>query len=106
MLDAHALGEWLRYVMLPGLGSLIAAAVFALLRRWIKRLDDARLRRILLQLVRAAEQMYGPGRGADKRRYVIEQMRRLRLGRTPRHAVEAAVYEMNKTDLDAPVANE
>ena len=98
MFDAHTIGEWLKHVLVPGLGSLVAGAIFALLRRYIKRLDDARLRRALLQLVRAAEQMYGPGRGADKRRYVIEQLRQQGLGDRQRHAVEAAVYELNMAD--------
>jgi len=94
MFDAATIGEWLRQVLLPGLGSLIAAALFAVLRRYIKRLDDARLRRILLDLVTAAEQIFGPGRGAEKLEYVEEKLREQGLEGADRSEVEAAVYKL------------
>ena len=57
--------QWLQGLVVPGLGALVAAVVFAALRKYIQRIDDDRLRELLLELVRAAEQIYGPGRGAD-----------------------------------------
>jgi hypothetical protein len=95
MSELELVGQWLRELVLPGLGALIAAAVFALLRRYIGRIDDERLRQLLLELVRAAEQIYGPGRGAAKLRYVIEKLGQLGLKDVSRDKVEAAVYEVN-----------
>jgi len=95
MISADIVGEWLRQILLPGLSAVVAAAVFALLRRYIQRIDDERLRQLLLELVAAAEQIYGPGRGSEKRQFVMAQLRLQGLGNVPRHAVEAAVYDLN-----------
>jgi len=95
MPDVHTVAEWLRELVLPGLGTLVATAVFALLRKYIQQLSDERLRALLTELVRAAEQIYGPGRGADKRRYVTEQLRLQGVTDVPRHIIEAAVYDMS-----------
>ncbi len=91
----EVIGGWLRQVLLPGLSTLLVGVVLALVRRYINRLDDERLRRLLLELVQAAEQIYGPGRGAEKRRYVIEKLRERGIGRVDREQLEAVVYEMN-----------
>ncbi len=90
------IGQWLRLVLVPGLGSLVAAAVFSLLRRYIRRLDDQRLREFLLELVQAAEQIYGPGRGREKRKYVMEELSKRGVGDVAEAAVEAAVYRLNQ----------
>lgn len=95
MPELEMIADWLRLVLVPGLGGLLAAALFALLRRYIRRLDDERLREFLLELVRAAEQVYGRGSGAEKRRYVIEELERQGLGDVQDHAIEAAVYRLN-----------
>ena len=95
MINADIVGEWLRQVLLPGMSTIVIAALFALLRRYIQRIDDERLRQLLLELVEAAEQIYGSGRGAEKRQFVMEQLRLQGLGNVPRHAVEAAVYDLN-----------
>lgn len=91
----EVVGGWLQEVLLPGLSSLLVAAVLALVRRYINRLEDERLRQLLLELVAAAEQIYGPGRGAEKRRYVIEKLREQGLGGVERDRIEAAVYRLN-----------
>ena len=96
MISADVVGEWLRQILLPGMGTLVIAALFTLLRRYIQRIDDEKLRELLSELVEAAEQIYGSGRGAEKRQFVMEQLRLQGLGSVPRHAVEAAVYDMNK----------
>jgi len=90
------LTECLQGVVLPGLGALVAAIVCAALRRYIQRIDDERLRELLLELVRAAEQIYGSGRGADKRRYVQEKLRQMGLERVSRDKLEAAVHRISE----------
>ncbi|MGC9318683.1 MAG: hypothetical protein ACP5KN_11700, partial [Armatimonadota bacterium] len=90
----EVIGGWLREILLPGLGTLLVAAVLTLVRRYINRLDDERLRALLLELVRAAEQIYGPGRGAAKRRWVTEKLREMGVGPVQRDRLEAAVYEL------------
>jgi len=93
--------QWLQGLVVPGLGALVAAVVFAALRKYIQRIDDDRLRELLLELVRAAEQIYGPGRGAEKRRYVEQRLRQLGLERVPREKVEAAVHQVNGETVSA-----
>ncbi len=95
MLAMEGVAQCLQGLVLPGLGALVAAVVFALARKYIQRIDDERLRELLLELVRAAEQIYGSGRGAEKRRYVAEKLRQLGLERVPREKVEAAVHQVN-----------
>ncbi len=90
----EVIGGWLQQVLLPGLSALLVAAVLALVRRYINRLDDERLRRLLLELVRAAEQIYGPGRGAEKRRFVMDRLRESGAGAVEREQIEAMVYEL------------
>lgn len=81
--------------MLAALSTLLVAAAFSLARTYIRRLCDERLRRFLLELVEAAEQIYGPGRGAEKRAWVNEQLR-ARGYDLERAQLEAAVYGLNE----------
>lgn len=90
----EVIGGWLRELVLPGLGTLLMAAALALLKRYINRLDDERLRQLLLELVRAAEQIYGPGAGAEKRAYVMGKLGEYGYGDVERAQLEAAVYEL------------
>jgi len=90
----EVIGGWLQQVLLPGLSALLVAAVLALVRQYINRLKDERLRQLLLELVQAAEQIYGPGRGAEKRRYVIDKLRESWVGDVGREQIEAMVYEL------------
>ncbi len=94
MFDMTFVSEWLREILLPGLGTLVATAAFTLLRKYIQRLNDERLRQLLLDLVQSAEQIYGPGRGDDKRRYVMDQLKQKGMSDVQRHALEATVYQM------------
>ncbi len=101
MSEVEFIGQLVRQLLLPGLGALVAAVLFSLLRKYIRRIDDERLRQLLLELVRAAEQIYGPGRGAAKRRYVAEKLRQLGLDGVSRDKVEAAVYQLNNDEVTA-----
>ncbi len=101
MSEVEFIGQLVRELLLPGLGTLVAAVLFSLLRKYIRRIDDERLRQLLLELVRAAEQIYGPGRGSAKRRYVTEKLRQLGLDGVTRDKVEAAVYQLNNNEATA-----
>ena len=52
MLAMEGVAQCLQGLVLPGLGALVAAVVFALARKYIQRIDDERLRELLLELVR------------------------------------------------------
>lgn len=87
--------EYVRVLAAPGLGALLLGLAFRVSRKYVERIDDDRLRALLLELVKAAEQIYGPGHGPAKMRYVQEQAAR-RGARVDRDTVEAAVYDLAK----------
>lgn len=91
------IGGWLRDVVLPGASTLLIAAGLALVRAWIQQLKDEKLRRLLLELVSAAEQIYGPGNGEAKRRYVTEKLKQKGYANVDRDTVEAMVYGLDGT---------
>ncbi len=91
----EVIGGWLREVLLPGVGTVLFAAAFGLVRRYASRLEDERLRQLLLELVRAAEQIYGPGRGEAKRDYVIAKLREHGYTDVDRAKIEAMVFEVD-----------
>lgn len=64
-----------------------AMAMRDLLRR---KQDEA----VLTMLVQSAEQLYGPGKGEAKRRFVREKMKQNGLADLGREELESAVYEM------------
>ncbi len=88
------IGGWLQEILLPGFGTVLMGAIFALVRRYIAKLEDERLRELLLELVEAAEQIYGPGQGAEKRRYVMQKLREQGVPVVDRERIEAAVFRM------------
>jgi len=61
-----------------------------------RRFGDAKT----LSLVRAAEQIYGPGKGETKRRFVRERMQRRGLGEVAREDLEAAVWLLRLEQKD------
>jgi len=89
------IGGWLQDVLLPGFSTLLIAAGLALVRQWVQRLKDEKLRQLLLELVRAAEQIYGPGNGEAKRRYVTEKLKQKGYPNVDRDTVEAMVYGLD-----------
>ena len=92
----EVLRQWLTGTVVPGLEAVLAVAAIALLREWARRLKDERARRALMALVEAAEQLYGPGKGEAKRRYVRERMKQKGLQQLSREDLEATVYGLNK----------
>lgn len=89
------IGGWLQDLVLPGFSTLLLAAVFGLVRRYVQRLNDDRLRRLLLELVRAAEQIYGPGNGEAKRAFVEEKLKASGYTDVEREKIEAAVFSLS-----------
>ena len=90
----EALSFSLKNVLLPGVSTLIIAFVCELVRHYIRRIKDERLRELLERLVNAAEQIYGSGEGAAKYEYVVRQAQQRGYNIT-RADVEAAVYDIN-----------
>lgn len=80
---------------LPALGVMALAIVFQVARAYIAQLEAGKLQDLLLELVKAAEQIYGAGKGVAKRQYVEEQLSRRGLGKVRRDAIEAAVFDLN-----------
>ena len=91
----ETVGQVLRDVVLPGLGAVLIVFVLNLARHYVQRIKDERLRQLLFDLVRAAEQIYGPGAGPAKRRYVLGQARK-RGYAVLRDEVEAPVHDLNR----------
>ena len=85
----------LKDLLLPGVGVLLTGFLANLARQYIRRIKDQRLRQLLLELVKAAEQLYGPGKGTAKRRYVLQQAQRRGYPHVTRQEVETAVHDLN-----------
>jgi len=84
----------LAQVVIPGLLALLVAFLIALAKAWREKIKDERLRAIVDALVKAAEQLYGAGKGAVKRDYVYNQAAVQQLP-VKRADLEAAVYDLN-----------
>ena len=90
----EALSSSLRNVLLPGISTIVVGFICQLVRQYIQRIKDERLREFLERLVNAAEQIYGSGEGAAKYEYVVRQAQQ-RGYPVSRADVEAAVYQIN-----------
>ena len=55
----ETISGWLQGVLLPGFGTLLLAAALGLVRRYVGKIEDERLRQLILELVQAAEQIFG-----------------------------------------------
>ncbi len=92
------LERFLCWIALPGsLGILIWALIY-----WVSaslsKVNSQRRWYVLAVLVKAAEQLYGPGKGEAKRRYVRERMKQSGLEKLGREDLEAAVYQLNQAE--------
>lgn len=86
--------QYVQALAVPGIGVLVVALLAQIARQQIARIKDERLRELLLELVKAAEQIYGPGQGAVKLQYVREQAAQHGAKATDRAAIEAAVFDL------------
>jgi len=91
---ASAITQWAlagAAVLLP----FLVAFLCQVARQYIGRIQDERLRALILRLVEAAEQIYGGGGGQTKKNYVQGKLRELG-------------YEPDETEIEAAVltANE
>ena len=64
------LREWFTSAILPGVTTVLVGFLTALAAQYIAKIRDERLRDLLLALVAAAEQIYGAGKGTEKKAYV------------------------------------
>ena len=92
-MDKQTLYEVLQNAVVPGMYALLLAAGVALAREYVRHLRKHRTDAALCELVQAAEQLYGAGKGEVKRRYVREKASENGMAVT-REAIEAAVYEL------------
>lgn len=90
---------WLTEIILPTFATALMAVAFGLAREWARKIKDERIREIILELVRAAEQQFGRDQGAEKKRYVARELTARGLeADSPR--IEAAVNrEFGKLDV-------
>lgn len=93
---SEVIGQLLSGVVLPGAGAALLVAGLTLARQYAGRIKDAQLQQIVLTLVQAAEQIYGPGKGDAKRRFVRDKLKQRGLTDVSREDVEAAVYQMSQ----------
>ena len=86
-------GTGLGAALLP----ILVVYVCNLIREWAVKIGDERLRELVLELVRAAEQLFtGEERGPERLMYVKRQLEKRGLAeRVPHEAIEAAVYKLN-----------
>lgn len=80
----------------PGVGALAVAVLFRVAHHYTAKVRDERLRAVLTELTKAAEQIYGSGKGPAKLRYVQEQAKRRGLGTVGQEQIEAAVYDLGR----------
>ena len=71
---AHQIGQWMWQTIVPTAGAALLLAAFALARSYAAKIRDERLRELILQLVAAAEQIYGKGAGEEKKSYVLDEL--------------------------------
>ena len=83
-------GDVLKQVVLPGLLGAVLIAVFAIARQYAAKIKDERWRKLVLQVVKGLEQMYGPGTGTTKKAEALKALP----AATPAD-IEAAVYDLN-----------
>ena len=92
----ETISSWLVGTVIPGVGAAWFVAVLGLTREWIRGLKDQRMRHALSVLVEAAEQIYGPGKGESKRRFVRDRLKQQGLPQVGREDLESAVYNLSR----------
>jgi len=95
------IGQVLLQAVLPLLASILVAYGVALVKANIGRINDEKLRLFLERVVEAAEQSYGPGRGDDKKEYVLSELegRGLKVSDAD---IEAAVWNLWVPPVETP----
>jgi len=73
-------------------GIMVLVALFNLLRQWAAKIKNEKLREFVLEVVKAAEKMFGSGTGAAKLAWVEERVAPLGASR---EIIEAAVKTLD-----------
>jgi hypothetical protein len=92
----ETISSWLVGTVIPGVGAALFVALLGLTREWVRGLKDQRMRHALGVLVEAAEQIYGPGKGETKRRFVRDRLKQQGLPQVGREDLESAVYNLSR----------
>lgn len=85
--------EFFLSVALPAMGTVLLVALFSVAKQYAAKIKDERLRRLVEALVMAAEQIYGAGKGAEKKAYVQAALSSAVPPSTADMLIEAAVYD-------------
>lgn len=85
--------SFLLTVALPAAGTILFVALIAVAKQYAAKIKDERLRRLVEALVMAAEQIYGSGKGAEKKAYVQAALSSAVPPSTADMLIEAAVYD-------------
>ncbi len=81
--------EFFLSVALPAMGTVLLVALFSVAKQYAAKIKDERLRCLVEALVMAAEQIYGAGKGAEKKAYVQAALPK----NVPDALIEATVYD-------------
>ena len=87
--------QWIEVLANPALVLFFIGSVLKIAAHFIGNIRDERLRKLLLEIVKAAEQIYGDGEGSMKMEYVQRNAARKGL-RVDNTDIEAAVYEVSR----------
>ncbi len=89
------LGDAFWRAIVPLLTTILIGYLVSLAKQYRDRITDERLRALIDEFVRAAEQLYGIDSGPAKFEYVVRRLEEH--GVEPaRAAIEAAVYDLNE----------
>ena len=93
--------EFLVSVALPAMGTVLLVALCSVAKQYAAKIKDERLRRLVEALVMAAAQIYGAGKGAEKKAYVQAALPK----NVPDALIEAAVYDQRYWRKEEASAN-
>ncbi len=102
---AGELGQLVLDAVLPVLVSVLVLYLVGIAKEYVGQIKDEKLRLLIEELIRAAEQIYGAAQGAAKYEYVVEGLR-VKGKRAGRAAIEAAVYSLSEWETIIQPNNE
>ena len=87
-------------IVVPLLMSIITSFVIPAIVKWIGNLKNTKLQNLISSAVTAAEQLFGSGRGEEKKKYVIDLVKKAfkNLGVSDEvldAMIESAVYQVS-----------
>lgn len=98
-------GKLMFNAVLPVLVSVLVLYLVRIAKEHVGKIKDEKLRLLVEELVRAAEQIYGAGGGIFKYKYVVGELKH-KGKKVGRAAIEAAVYELSNWEFLTQPNNE